>query len=902
MPQGAPACTQRDRGRTVAGRQRNPVIGAILSVGLLLTVNCSAPTDFSEGSIALSTPAAANAGPTVLLASDAFVRSDAVNKNYGIHDTLRLRKVGSTGADRALIEVDRSSIEDVVQGQGVASATLELTIRRNGNNWGPTGRDIAAHRMTQLWTEVGATWNCALDANPANGVPNCPSAAWDMAGGSPPFQLTPSAVARIHNNQSGVVACDVTDDVVGALGSGTQAVAWALKLVNEGQNGTVVFHSKESTSSPRLVLELAVDEVPEHAPDVEPDQVFYQTASWHTQTSPGSSVWIVRPLLNVLFTETASPAEKGAVVDAVAGEVVGGYRLTESDGYYVVRVPDPQTVDSVATLIGALQAMAGVADVMPEFMFDDVTAHRLPADGIGMQRSAWRVLRGDHGVGAWTQPYVQSNLPLAWGCTTGSPSVRVAVVDHGTILPTGAELSPSHVFRVNQTGGYSNDSHGTRVASVVAAAGNNAQGITGVMWQSDLRLYDIVQLTPAGQVVTASSGRPVVTLGSIANRVSRAAQEGAQVINLSFALPYLGVPTPMDSLAARTAGVLMARVLRPYPAGSRPVIMVAAGNHGVSAWWGGFAQVADSLPDHAIVVAGTNRAETSLGVPGFFASNTGPLVTIAAPGENILTVSPSGPAVPAYATSFAAPFVTGAIGLALSFDPRLSPSEALAMVVEASLRTGRLVQGVPLLDVREALVRAAERPGAPLCGSWLWLDEGTLRVQRGATSQAIGSWLLEYGFFNAEHDGGVVSSGGGGASCRKRYEWSTSGWALSAEQGSYQCTTNAMFAAGGWISHDRDSSVSSIYGGGGVEIRVHNGPGREGDGDLIATLPATFPQAVGALASSGGGCVCPGRRLPAKLRASNGDNVPNQPPYEADKYCDVLATRRPVADGDVHER
>lgn len=697
---------------------------------------------------------------------------------------------------------------------------------------------------------MGATWNCAVDANTSNGAANCPSTSWLMAGTPPPFVAAATATARINNNQSGVVSLDVTSDVHGFLASELANDGWAIKLVNESQTGTLVLHSRESAAAPRLVLTLAGADVPAQAPDAEPNPAIYANGALHTQLSVGSEASVVRPLLNVLFHEAASVAARTAAVAQVEGQVVGGYRINATDGYYVIQVPDPQSIDSVNALLDVLRGLPGVVDAMPEYLVESVAAYRLPSDGTGFGRADWAVLRSEARAGPATVPLVQANLPLAWGCAAGSSVVRLAVVDEGMMLPGGSELSPTVAFRANTSLGGEGYAHGARVASVVAARGDNGTGIAGVMWNSDLRVYDIVQLTTAGAPVVTPTGRPVVTLGAIANRVARAAQDGAQVINLSLGLRRPTLPSSLDSAMARSAGALLARVLRPYASTFRPVMVISAGNQGVDAWWNGFAQVADSLPEHVIVVAANNRAETQLGVTGLFTSNTGPLPTIAATGDSVLTLSPTGAPQYLFATSFAAPLVSGTIGLVLAFDSRLSPREALGLVKAGASRTGRTVGGLPTLDAREALVAAAERSGAPLCGNWVRWDAGTLVASRGSNVEALGAWLPEYGLFSVEHDGRIVSRAGI-TMCQRGLEWSASGWIASGETGTYPCTTSS-FGAMSWSSHDRDSSVSATYGGGGVEIRLHQGPDRDGVGALLATVPATFPQAVGPVWATGG--------------------------------------------------
>ena len=172
------------------------------------------------------------ADPVLTASGDTYLRRGAPNQNQGGEPILRLRDLGD---NRALVQFSQSSIAATVGSNRLVSATLQLTISRNGNNWGSTGRTIDVHRMTKAWTELGATWNCAVDANTGNSRPDCSGTTeWRMEPpGMLPFVSAPTATALIRNGQSGNVSFDVTVDVNAFL-SGTQAnQGWVLKKTSE---------------------------------------------------------------------------------------------------------------------------------------------------------------------------------------------------------------------------------------------------------------------------------------------------------------------------------------------------------------------------------------------------------------------------------------------------------------------------------------------------------------------------------------------------------------------------------------------------------------------------------------------------------------------------------------------
>jgi len=171
----------------------------------------------------------------------------------GTEPILRLR---ASGNNRALLRLDSAAVATAVGSGTVTSARLEPTIVLNADNWGATGRTIDLHRLTQAWTEAGATWNCGDDLDPGNQKPDCPLTAWEMGGAGPhPWIATPTATRLITNGLQGVITFDVTADVQAMLGAGSHP-GWILKKTEEGPSGRVEFGSRESATPPRLVLEI----------------------------------------------------------------------------------------------------------------------------------------------------------------------------------------------------------------------------------------------------------------------------------------------------------------------------------------------------------------------------------------------------------------------------------------------------------------------------------------------------------------------------------------------------------------------------------------------------------------------------------------------------------------------
>ncbi len=111
------------------------------------------------------------------LTADSYVKQGEPNRAQGAVDHIRIRKSGN---NRGLFTPDLRALSSLLVGGSLDRVQLELTISHTASNWGPTGRAISLHAMTQAWTESGATWNCADDTEPSNNKPDCAAAAWIM--------------------------------------------------------------------------------------------------------------------------------------------------------------------------------------------------------------------------------------------------------------------------------------------------------------------------------------------------------------------------------------------------------------------------------------------------------------------------------------------------------------------------------------------------------------------------------------------------------------------------------------------------------------------------------------------------------------------------------------------------
>ena len=150
---------------------------------------------------------------------------------------------------------------------------------------------------------------------------------------------------------------------------------------------------------------------------------------------------------------------------------------------------------------------------------------------------------------------VDMDAPEAWEIRSDCSSVPIAVIDTGIDL--NHEDIKDNLWTDPDTGShgydfYSGDldpsdehGHGTHVASIIGARGNNGTGMTGVCWKASLMAIRV--LGPSGEGETTR----------LVQGIDYAIDHGARIINLSLGTDG-NDPLLYDTLArAREAGILV---------------------------------------------------------------------------------------------------------------------------------------------------------------------------------------------------------------------------------------------------------------------------------------------------------------------------------------------------------
>jgi serine protease len=412
------------------------------------------------------------------------------------------------------------------------------------------------------------------------------------------------------------------------------------------------------------------------------------------------------------------------------------------------------------------------------------------------------------------------NAETAWGITTGSSSVVVAVLDTG-IRPEHPELAgkllPGYDFvsdaaTANDGGGRDSDPsdpgdwitsaedasgdfagcgvegsswHGTQTAGLVGASTNNGGGMASI--GRDVKLLPVRVLGKCGgsdsDIIAAMRWAAGFTVSGVPVNANP-----AKVLSLSLggsgscSQAYKDVVTELTA-----AGV---------------VVVAAAGNDGLAV------NVPANCPG-VVGVAGVRHSGSKVGF-----SSLGPELTIAAPAGNcvntsgaclypILTTTNTGSttpvastytdsANPSLGTSFSTPLVAGTLGLMFSANPALTPAQAIGVLkstARAFPSTGA-GSGVAACQAPSATAQSAEcYCTKTTCGAGL-LDAGAAvtavagvvaRIDAGASGTTTGS---------------SVTFDGSGSSAPAGHAITGYQWALTAGSGiaGFTSATNAATA------------------------------------------------------------------------------------------------------------
>ncbi|RMG77459.1 MAG: hypothetical protein D6714_19795, partial [Bacteroidetes bacterium] len=260
----------------------------------------------------------------------------------------------------------------------------------------------------------------------------------------------------------------------------------------------------------------------------------------------------------------------------------------------------------------------------------------------------------------------------AWNTTTGSASIKVAIVDEGVDLvhpDLVANLLPGYDATGQGSGGApsGDDAHGTACAGIVAAVGNNNTGIAGVAYGC--------KIIPVRIAYSDAQGNWVTTNSWIGNALNWAWQTaGADVLSNSWGggSPSTAIDNAINGAVTSGRGGLGA-----------PVIFAAGNGNGAVGYPGTNPQTIAVI---AMSMCNERKNPSSCDGETWWGSDYGTNADVAAPGVKIYATDISGAAGYSsgdYVTNFngtssATPNTAGVMALILSANSSLTEQAARA--------------------------------------------------------------------------------------------------------------------------------------------------------------------------------------------------------------------------------
>lgn len=247
---------------------------------------------------------------------------------------------------------------------------------------------------------------------------------------------------------------------------------------------------------------------------------------------------------------------------------------------------------------------------------------------------------------------------------TESDPVVIAIIDTGVdynhedlkdmILRDSSGKIIGYDFVDNDSDPMDENGHGTMVASIMAASGNNSIGMAGVVW--DAKIMPIRILDQNGHSETSK----------ISQAIKYAADNGADIINMSIVSDAFDPAITQDVEYAYNKGAVLA---------------AAAGNAGSNLSNFPVSPINnDNLKNMVIGVGALNSADQR-----YELSNFGDGVDISAPGTNIVAaVLNSKNYSLVSGTSAAAAYVSGAAALVKKANPDWKNSKIISALLENS--------------------------------------------------------------------------------------------------------------------------------------------------------------------------------------------------------------------------
>ena len=383
-------------------------------------------------------------------------------------------------------------------------------------------------------------------------------------------------------------------------------------------------------------------------------------------------VWVTLAVVGFGGFQLSRRQEGGPVTtrvngaEAVEGEVLVKYRDGRR-GLQLVRSSHLRTSE----LLALLARDRGVEYVEPNYLVWPLAAANDPSFA-----SLWGLFNtGLNPVGGGGVAGADIDAPAAWDITTGSRRNVIGVVDTGidynhwdlaanvwsAPAPFSVTIGGATITCAAGTHGFNavarscdptdDHAHGTHVAGIIGARGNNATGVTGVNWIASMMAIKVLGASRTGTVADVVAGLEFAVQAKAAFAATGAANLRVLSNSWASAAPSTALQNAINALN-----------------GADMLVVTAAGNTGSDNDAVPLYPASYPLPNVVTVAASTSADQRSS-----FSNHGATSVHLAAPGTAILSTLPGNAYGVSQGTSMAAAHVSGAALLALSMCSVTTP-------------------------------------------------------------------------------------------------------------------------------------------------------------------------------------------------------------------------------------
>lgn len=316
--------------------------------------------------------------------------------------------------------------------------------------------------------------------------------------------------------------------------------------------------------------------------------------------------------------------------------------------------------------------------------------HRMAASGAAPNDRLFHLQWGLENTGQFIAERIGTpgddiNILPAWDITTGSRSITMAVLDSGQpneVPDFEDRVVPGYNFVSDIPSTVDDHGHGTSVASIALASGNNNGTMAGIDWNARIMPVKILNENNSGFYSWWIAG------------IYWAMDAGADVLNMS-----VGGSGPSSLLSQAVADAI--------DAGVHVIACMMNTNNDVTFYPAAY---------DGVVSVGAINNTGALASPFCWGggSNIGDHIDLVAPGDYIVGLSHTNPSNGSFwcGTSQAAPMVAGVVSLMLSINTDLSPAEVKQILRETARGDGwNRSRGTGVLDAHAAVAYVVENLG-----------------------------------------------------------------------------------------------------------------------------------------------------------------------------------------------